>query len=197
MLSDKLKQLRKERGVTQGELAARLGVTQQAIAKWEAGRALPEPKTISQIARFFGVSTDFLLGVSDMLAAKRTQYVRVIGAVKAGYDMFAAEEDLGQEPAEVNDAENYRYLVVKGDSMAPYIREGDLALVRLQPELKNSEIGVFIYGDGEATIKKYVVQNGAVTLVPLNDAYQTVTLCGRQLEQLKIFGRVVETKSKW
>ncbi|HPD03074.1 MAG TPA: helix-turn-helix domain-containing protein, partial [Clostridia bacterium] len=38
MLSKKLKGLRIEKGLTQAELAAKLGVTQQAVAKWEAGR---------------------------------------------------------------------------------------------------------------------------------------------------------------
>lgn len=198
MLSKKLKQLRKERKLTQGELAARFGVTQQAIAKWEAGRALPEIGAISRIAEFFGVTADYLFDMTDApTAAGPVSNVRIIGAVRAGYNALALEEDLGSAIAGVKDAEAYRYLLVKGDSMAPYIREGDLALVRLQPKLENGDIGVFIYGDGEATLKKFCYADGAVTLVPFNDAYETVTLRGRELEQLMIFGRVVETKTKW
>jgi repressor LexA len=81
--------------------------------------------------------------------------------------------------------------------MTPYIREGDLALVRLQGELKNGDLGVIIYGDGEATLKKYYYSDGAVTLVPFNDAYETITLCGSDLERLIIFGKVVQTSTKW
>lgn len=198
MLSKKLKQLRKECKLTQGELAARFGVTQQAIAKWEAGRALPEPETISHIAEFFGVTTDYLLDMTDtFIATGSASSVRIIGTVKAGYDALALEEDLGSALAEVKDAEGYRYLVVKGDSMAPYIREGDLALVQLQPDLKNGDLGVVIYGNGEATLKKYYYSDGVVTLVPFNDEYETVTLRGYELERLMIFGKVVETKTKW
>lgn len=198
MLSEKLKQLRKECKLTQGELASRLNVTQQAIAKWESGRALPEPETISRIAGFFGVTTDYLLDMTDAFTTRGPiSSVRIIGTVRAGYNAFALEEDLGSALAEVKDAEGYRYLVVKGDSMAPYIREGDLALVRLQFELKNGDVGVVIYGEGEATLKKYYSSDGAVTLVPFNDAYETLTLRGRELERLIIFGKVVQTSTKW
>lgn len=198
MLSKKLKQLRKSRALTQGELAARFGVTQQAIAKWESGRALPETETVSRIAEFFSVTTDYLLDMPDTFTAMGpASRVRIIGAVKAGYDALALEEDLGYAFAEVKDAEGYRYLVVKGDSMAPYIREGDLALVRLQSGLQNGDLGVVIYGDGEATLKKYYCSNGAVTLVPFNDAYKSLTLRGRELERLMIFGKVVETRASW
>jgi repressor LexA len=205
MLSKKLKQLRKENRLTQAELASRFGVTQQTIAKWEAGRAMPEPETIARIAGFFGVTTDHLLDLSDHLldltdmvsAAVSVARVRIIGAVKAGYDAFALEEDLGSALAEVKNPDEYRYLAVKGDSMAPFIREGDLALIRLQPSLQNGDLGVVIYGDNEATLKKYTYSDGAVTLVPFNDAYKAVTLRGRELERLIVVGKVVETKSKW
>ena len=198
MLAKKLKQLRKEQKLTQGTLAARFGVTQQAIAKWEAGHALPEPETISRIAKFFAVSTDYLLGVTDSVTAMGpVSSVRIIGTVKAGYNAFALEEDLGSAIAEVKDPEAYRYLLVKGDSMAPYIREGDLALVRLQPMLQNGDLGVVIYGDNEATLKKYDYADGVVTLVPFNDAYETVTIRGSELDRFMIFGRIVETRTNW
>ena len=198
MLSKKLKQLRKGFKMTQGELAARFAVTQQAIAKWESGRALPAPEMISRIAGFFGVTTDYLLDMTDTFSAfESVSSVRVIGTVKAGYNALAVEEDFGSAYAEVPNAEEYRYLIVKGDSMAPYIRDGDLALVHLQASLKNGDLGVVLYGDGEATLKEYRYSDGAVTLVPFNSAYETVTLSGHELERLMIFGRVVETKTKW
>ena len=198
MLAKKLKQLREEQRLTQGALAARFGVTQQAVAKWESGRALPEPKTISRIAGFFNVTADYLLGLTDSIAPLGpVAKVRIIGSVRAGYNALALEEDLGSAIAQVKDGSAYRYLLVKGDSMAPYIREGDLALVRLQPNLENGDLGVVIYGDNEATLKKFYYVDGAVTLVPFNDAYETVTLRGRELERLTIFGRVVETKTNW
>lgn len=198
MLSNKLKGLRKSLQLTQSELAARFGVTQQAIAKWESGRAVPEVETLSGLAAFFGVTTDFLLGMADTFALPdAVPRVRIIGAVRAGYNAFAFEEDLGSAPAEVKNPDGYRYLVVKGDSMEPFIREGDLALVRLQPTLQNGELGVVLYGDGEATLKKYHRSGNTVKLIPLNESYEPILLRGPELEQLRIFGKVVQTSTKW
>lgn len=198
MLSQRLHALRRERGLTQSDLASRLGVSQQAIAKWESAKSLPEPGMISHLAALFSVSADYLLGVTDSLSpAGAFSGVKIIGSVKAGYGALAFEEELGEAPADVRNPEDYRFLTVKGDSMAPYIREGDLALVRLQRTLQNGDLGVFIYRDEEATLKKFHASNGTVTLTPFNDSYETLTLSGEELGELIIFGRVIETHSSW
>lgn len=61
MLADKLKELRKERGLTQEELAEELDVSRQAIAKWESGIGLPDVENLKMLSQYFRVSTDFLL----------------------------------------------------------------------------------------------------------------------------------------
>ncbi|MBR5806823.1 MAG: helix-turn-helix transcriptional regulator [Oscillospiraceae bacterium] len=60
--NEKLVALRKDAGMSQDALAEKLGVTRQAISKWELGTAMPETKSIVQIAQVFGVTTDYLLG---------------------------------------------------------------------------------------------------------------------------------------
>ncbi|ULQ60450.1 LexA family transcriptional regulator [Brucepastera parasyntrophica] len=198
MLSIRLKELRKKRKLTQVDLSKLLGVTQQAIAKWEAALSLPEPAAITRLAAFFDVSSDYLLGITNsLLPAGAFSGIRIIGSVKAGYGGLADEEELGTAPAAVKDPEQYRYLVVKGDSMAPFIREGDLALIRVQSTLQDGELGVFIYQGAEATLKKYRRKNDAVILEPFNDTYKAITIQGADLEQLIIFGKVVETHTRW
>lgn len=198
MLSKRLNTLRRENGITQTDLARRLGVSQQAVAKWESAKSFPEHNMISRLADFFSVSADYLLGVTDnLLPAGAFSGVKIIGSVKAGYGALAYEEDLGTAPADVNDADSYRYLVVKGDSMAPYIREGDLALVKIQQSLRSGDLGVFIYKDEEATLKEFRASNSAVTLIPFNEGYEALTISGEDLNDLIIFGKVVETHSKW
>lgn len=61
MVSTNIKVLRKEKGVTQKELADHLHVTAQAVSRWEAGDVEPSIDTIVEIAKYFGVSTDELL----------------------------------------------------------------------------------------------------------------------------------------
>ena len=60
-LGQKLQGLRRERGWTQEELAGKLDVSRQALSRWESDSALPDTKNVVQLARIFGVSTDYLL----------------------------------------------------------------------------------------------------------------------------------------
>ncbi len=53
---------RKRRGMTQAELAASLGVSSQAVSKWETGRSCPDIQLLPQLAAIFGISADELLG---------------------------------------------------------------------------------------------------------------------------------------
>ena len=58
-----LKQLRKQRGLTQAQLAHELHVHQTAVSQWECDRTFPDRETIVKLAAFFRVSADLLLGV--------------------------------------------------------------------------------------------------------------------------------------
>ncbi|MBQ7903462.1 MAG: helix-turn-helix transcriptional regulator [Oscillospiraceae bacterium] len=60
--NEKLSSLRKAAGISQDTLAQQLGVSRQAISKWELGTAMPETKNIVQLAEIFDVTTDYLLG---------------------------------------------------------------------------------------------------------------------------------------
>ncbi len=57
-----IQSLRKKYGITQEELAGRLGVTNQAVSKWEANTCCPDLSLIPEIADYFNVTTDYLLG---------------------------------------------------------------------------------------------------------------------------------------
>ena len=63
--NEKLKELRKERQLLQKQLAAELGFTQACIAKWETGNREPSLNDLIKIAQYFGVTTDYLLGLED------------------------------------------------------------------------------------------------------------------------------------
>lgn len=61
MLSEKIKELRKKKGLTQEELANSLNVSRQAITKWESGEGTPDIDNLRNIALFFHVSVDYLI----------------------------------------------------------------------------------------------------------------------------------------
>ena len=60
-LGERIKELRKEKGLTQEHLAQKLSFNRATLASWEVGRSLPDIDTLTKLAEFFGVSIDFLL----------------------------------------------------------------------------------------------------------------------------------------
>ncbi len=64
-LPEKLYELRKEKGISQEQLAEEIGVSRQAISKWESAKAMPESDKLILLSEYFGVSIDELLRGSD------------------------------------------------------------------------------------------------------------------------------------
>ena len=60
-VSDRIQELRKSSGISQEELANALGVSRQAVSKWESGQCLPELDNIVVLSDFYGVTTDYIL----------------------------------------------------------------------------------------------------------------------------------------
>ena len=69
-LSEKLYELRKKCCLSQEQLAEQLGVSRQAISKWESGKAVPESDTLISISKFFKVSLDYLMKEDDHTVAE-------------------------------------------------------------------------------------------------------------------------------
>ena len=65
--NEKLQELRKQRGLTQEELAEKLYVSRTAISKWESGRGYPNIESLKAIAKFFSVTVDELLSTDEVL----------------------------------------------------------------------------------------------------------------------------------
>lgn len=63
--AERFRSLRKERNLTQEQLAAEFGVTVQAVSKWETAASYPDIEIIAEIAKFFDVSIDYLLGKEE------------------------------------------------------------------------------------------------------------------------------------
>ena len=65
--NEKLQELRKQKGLTQEELAAALFVSRPTISKWESGRGYPSIDSLKAIAKFFGITIDVLLSGEELL----------------------------------------------------------------------------------------------------------------------------------
>lgn len=85
MLNENIKRLRTANNLTQVELAADLGVSKQCVSNWENDYIQPSIEMLIKIARYFKVSTDFLLDLNDAnqinvegLGDKEIAHIRLI-----------------------------------------------------------------------------------------------------------------------
>ena len=74
---EKLQELRKQKGLTQEELAQALFVSRTAISKWESGRGYPNIDSLKGISRFFGVTIDELLSGDQLLTIAEADTLQV------------------------------------------------------------------------------------------------------------------------
>ena len=106
MFADRLREARKAKRYSQTEVSRMLGVTQQAVGKWETGRSTPDPQTVARLAEILDTTADALLGLQQAPATApavgRNAFSRyteslvpVVGTVRAGYGALAFEEDYG------------------------------------------------------------------------------------------------------
>lgn len=66
-LASKISQYRQNKGMTQEELAGRIGVTPQALSKWERGQSLPDLALFSDLCQILGCGADYLLGTTEKI----------------------------------------------------------------------------------------------------------------------------------
>ena len=91
--SEKLQYLRKQKGLTQEQLAEKVYVSRTAVSKWESGRGYPNLETLKAIAKFFNISLDDLLAGDELLEAAQEENRRNLrkrtGQYFAGLDVIS------------------------------------------------------------------------------------------------------------
>lgn len=92
-MESRIKQLRQKRGVIQEILAAELGITQQMLSKYERDVTLIKVDILKKIAAYYNVTTDYLLGVSDVKRDIKGQ-MKVNETLDAYYDLVEVYKDL-------------------------------------------------------------------------------------------------------
>lgn len=96
-IGEKIRELRRRNGKTQEDLAKALGVTCQAISRWEAGGGYPDMEILPSIANYFGVSIDTLFGFQSDREKRINEIIAKIDSyhIKAQSDGNWVEECLG------------------------------------------------------------------------------------------------------
>lgn len=199
---NRIKALRNKKGIKQIELAAAVNVSQAALSGYETGKYEADLETYKRIASYFGVSLGYLLG-EDSPDDKREDYIRipVLGRVAAGIPIDAIEEIIDWEDISADMAAGgteYFGLQIKGDSMEPKISDGDIVVVRKQPDVESGEIAVVLVNGDDATVKRVKKSAAGITLISNNPAYDPMFYSNEDIEKLPvaILGRVVELRAK-
>jgi len=192
---EQLRYWRMVRGFSQRELAGALSVSQQALAKWEAGASSPNPPTLARIAAALDIPVAKLFGEAG------TVRIPVLGRVQAGVPIEAVEAVYGEEEitAELADSGSFFALLVKGDSMEPRLVEGDVVIVRAQSSIESGEVGIFLIGGESATIKRVVRHREGITLTAYNPNYPPLFFSNAEIEAgpVRVIGKVVELRAKF
>ena len=200
MFNQLLKKARKNKGLTQAEVAKKLYLSQAAYSKYETGASSPNPETLSRIAEVLEVSVSDLLGKRGGVARPGFVRVPVLGSVAAGIPIEAIEDVIDYEDldADVFGGGEYFGLQVKGHSMEPKISDGDVVIVRRQEDVESGEIAVVLVNGDEATVKRIKKAPAGVTLIPSNPAYEPIFYTNDEIEALpvRVVGRVVELRAK-
>lgn len=202
-IGDKIRMLRKRKGLTQTELGEKLGVKTNAVSKWECGRVEDIPMSkVKAMSVLFDVTPSFLID-DEQLPSNATPLdvhsfhrIPILGRIAAGLPLYAEQNIEGYTLTDLNGGAEYFALRVKGDSMnAARIQEGDVLIVRRQEEVENGEVAIVMVGDDDATVKRFYSTGNTVTLMPqsTNPQHQAQMYDLRKTK-IKVLGKVVKVE---
>jgi len=194
----------KDKGLKDKDLCDYAGIKQSTFATWKQKGRDPKSEYCAAIAEFLGVSTNYILNGEEPDNTSTIQGVRipVLGTIIAGIPIDAIEDILDYEEItpEMASCGEYFGLKVKGSSMEPRICEGDIVIIRQQPDIESGEIAVVMINGNEATLKKVVKQENGITLIGFNTAvYEPHFYTYEEVESLPICiaGKLVELRAKF
>lgn len=183
------------------ELAKITNLSRSYIGDIEKDRYNPSLSTLKAIAKATNQPLNFFISNQSNTPAKGIK-IPVLGRVVAGIPVEAITdiidyEEITEELARTGD---FFALQVKGESMAPRIRENDVVIVRKQSTVENKEVAIVLVNGNEATIKEVQFQENGITLIGWNPAVYTPHFySAKDIETLpvQIIGKVVELRGKF
>lgn len=201
-----LKNLRLSRNITQGELAAKLGISRSAVGMYETGGREPDFEMMEAIADIFNVDMDYLMGRSQVerkhpitppnseippgfQPMPEMDIVPLVGRIACGTPI-TAEENIERMVCVPSKWHATFTLTCEGTSMEPRIHDGDLVAIRSQPTVENGEVAA-VRIDGEATLKRVYLHQGFIELRAENPAFESIILAKEEMSTVTIEGKAV------
>ena len=188
---------------TQKEICKDLNFKEMTFSDWVNAKTYPRIDKIEKMAQYFGIEKSDLIEKRKRTASTTTSIlIPVLGRIVAGEPIDAITDIIDYEEITPRMAQKGKHfaLVVKGNSMEPTLREGDVVIVRQQSEVENGEIAIVLVNGNEATVKEVKEAPAGITLIGHNVAVYTPHFYTReQIESLPItiLGKVVELRRKF
>lgn len=207
-IGDRIKYLREQQGLTQEELAKKLGYkSKSSVAHIENGRDIPRSMVV-KLATVLDSTPAYLMGweeeakKADDLSELMQKYDNIkpiklkrfpmLGEIACGKPIFADEDREHYIMADMDIDADF-CLTAKGDSMInARIYNGDIVFIKEMPIVENGDIAAVIIED-EATLKRvyYYPDDNMLQLVAENPKYKPLVYQGPELDTIRILGRAV------
>ena len=193
--------IRDEKGLKDIDVARMTGISRSNLSGWKSGVSRPKYANMVKIADVLGVSVDYLMTGGEAQEVKSGVAIPILGFVAAGVPISAITDIIGEvsiSPAEAKKGEHFA-LKIHGDSMEPLINEGDIVVVRSQPEAENGDIVIAQVNGDQATCKRLMVTANGIVLRSLNPKYDPMVFSADEVDNLpvQIIGKVIESRRIW
>ena len=193
---NKYRQLRKERNMSQANLAKRLGVSQTAVSQWETNKNYPDINTIKELAEIFSVTTDYLLNV-DSSKLKKDNEIIVYNRVPAGVEWANIQDKHGYEEIGMKmlqSGRSYVGLNVRDDDMSPIFMKGDTLIIEVRDNCENGDYALVQSHADDGMIRRVFYQNNGVLVQPVFYSGEGDFYITNSRERLNILGVVRQVR---
>ena len=194
---DRIREARKNAGLTQRQLADKLNVSNTSISNWEKNLSRPDPDTIQHLCwalnvqpnYFFSVETSSILP-RNIIPMPEMRKIPLVGTIACG-EPILAEENIDEYISIPKDLSGDFALTCKGDSMInARIFDGDIVYIRQQETVENGEIAAVLI-DNEATLKRVRLFDDHISLEPENPMYKPLVYWNEEMNSVRILGKAV------
>lgn len=202
-----VKELRERAGMQQKEVALAVGVSRPTVSEWEHQKKDPSGERLLRLAELFKVDPGIVLGYQigeKEIEASSTDALRipVLGIIPAGIPLEAITDIIDWEeiPAAMTKGEQeYFALQVKGSSMYPEYRDGDVVIVRKQETCESGQDVVAMVNTDDATFKRFKRTPKGIMLQAINPDYESYVYTNNEIKSLpvRVLGVVVELRRKF
>lgn len=224
-LLERIEELCKEKGISRRRMEEESGLSIGTTSRWK-NEFKPSQKSLKRVSDYFNVSIAYITGESEfrteqdaVMGRWSAQYekdarnelgkieagirIPVLGEVPCGIPLEAIElidvddwEEISEKLARTG---KFFGLKSKGDSMSPRIQQGDVLIVRQQPDAESGDVVIAKVNGSNACCKKLLKTDDGIVLQSFNPMYEPMFFSNEDIKKkpVLIIGKVIENRQKF